>query len=151
MDVQVVVTGFGSFNGVAANPTQRIVGWLQQRYCVGSGDSAAHPAARSLRHGRIHSCTILKVSARAVNAYLIQQLEELKQRGLAACASSRGPEAACSQPTVVLLLHFGVDVQVRPYLARPARSRDGISRALGLRWYARTVPGFSIIGLSTPG
>jgi len=127
MSVSVIVTGFGSFHGVPSNPTQRIVGWLQQQY-VGDGPVAAAgvsgnggagrshpPAPRALRLAQVHSCTILKVSARAVNTYLTKQLEDLKQRGLVACAEGTG---SCHQPTVVLLLHFGVDVHVSVSLAQ---------------------------------
>jgi len=122
-DVQVIISGFGSFNGVPNNPTQRIVSWLQQQYGVAAAPapwaeasaaaSAVSPPPRTLRHGRIHSCTILKVSARAVNTYLVQQLEDLKQRSLAACSAGASRDGACcGQPSVVLLLHFGADIHV---------------------------------------
>ncbi|KAI8466138.1 MAG: hypothetical protein J3K34DRAFT_69742 [Monoraphidium minutum] len=136
--VEVVVTGFGSFAFVPSNPTSRIVGWLQEQYGVGAAGSASGsegscgdgdgacggaPPPRRLRHGRIHSCTVLKVSARAVNAYLTRQLEELKRRSADACADACGACAAgaCCGPPVVLLLHFGVDVH-RPWFNLETRA-----------------------------
>jgi hypothetical protein len=146
--VHVVITGFGSFHGVASNPTQRLVGWLQQQYAHGgavcpaqraesaSGARGARtPPPRALRRGAIHSCTVLKVSARAVGAYLTQQLDELKARGAAACAA-RAPGAACG-PTVILLLHFGVDVHVSAAGARRnllQRSAAGFAPRAPLFW-----------------
>lgn len=108
--VQVIVTGFGSFHGVPSNPTQRVVSWLQQQYVPGAAQTDA-AAPRQLRHGRIHRCTILKVSARAVNTYLTSQLEELKQLGIAACGGQQADVDGGEAP-VLLLLHFGVDVHV---------------------------------------
>ena len=113
--VEVVISGFGSFHNVPANPTARVVSWLQQQYGAGGPGAPHAPPPRALRHGRIHSCTILKASARAVNAYLVQQLEELKRRGVAACAA--GAAAAAGGPPVVLLLHFGADVHVSSFCA----------------------------------
>ena len=69
-----------------------------------------------------------EVSARAVNDYLTQQLEDLKQRGVAACAEG----GSCRQP-VVLLLHFGVDIRVRSVRRLPGRAPHAESREPRMR------------------
>lgn len=108
----MILSGFGSFAGVASNPSKHLVSYLEQQYAVGSaGADLSAPERRSLRNGRIVSCTILKASARAVNSYLVRQLEDLKQQGAALARSGSGSDGN-GQPTVVLLLHFGADVQV---------------------------------------
>lgn len=137
--VQVFVTGFGSFHGVPSNPTQRIVSWLHDQYVAG-GDQGAQ-ARRGLKHGHVARCTILKVSARAVNNYLKQQLEQLNRRSYSTygCARGCGPASACCSPAghgggncgsgssaheppaVVLLLHFGADVH-RPWFNLETRA-----------------------------
>jgi hypothetical protein len=135
--VQLVITGFGSFHGVASNPTQRLVGWLQEQYgCAAAAHGAAQsaPPPRALRSGHIHSCTVLKVSARAVGEYLTRQLEELKAAGAAACARAAGAPgaAAACAPTVVLLLHFGVDVHVS---APEGGGRVAVAAAGRVLWF----------------
>jgi hypothetical protein len=116
--VEVLISGFGSFHGVPSNPTSRLVGWLAGTGAGGGGGGGAGaddaPRPRALRHGRIASCTILKASARAVNEYLIRQLEDLKRRG-----------AQGGAPAVVLLLHFGADTAVS---ARAASARGAAAR-----------------------
>ncbi|KAI8462770.1 MAG: Gcd10p family-domain-containing protein [Monoraphidium minutum] len=131
--VHVIVTGFGEFDTVKDNPTARLVAWLAREYGAEGGNGAAAAAApggggapaaprRALRRGRVRSCTVLTVSARAVNEFLSRQLAELTAAAADACgaatarnasgAHAAAPAAGCAPP-VVLLLHFGVDVKRR--------------------------------------
>lgn len=109
-----IITGFGRFCGVAQNPTEQLVNWLQSKGC--------HTAAGqhdSQQHYCISSLDVLEVSADAVDSFMQKQQEMLVQQHASAPANGEGP-----QP--VVLLHFGVDTQVRV----AQRAAGG----LGLAW-----------------
>jgi hypothetical protein len=117
--IHVIITGFGPFDKVTSNPTERLVTWLRQQTDPASAPDASVATAtatplRRLRHARIASCTVLTVSARAVTEYLGQQLDELLRRGEAARAAraAAGGGGRVRGAPVVLLLHFGVDIKV---------------------------------------
>jgi hypothetical protein len=116
MPVHFVVTGFGEFHGVKRNPTQALVEWLHEKQAVRGGSITTHATASDAAHAadaaapaadeqleayHILSCTVLEVSATAVCKFLEQQAALLQS----ACS------AAGKQP--VVLLHLGVDTQVR--------------------------------------
>lgn len=111
-----IITGFGRFCGVAQNPTEQLVGWLQQRSCHTKAATAAptpefqqhqQPVSRSTPEQPycISSLDVLEVSADAVDQFMQKQQEAILQQAAAASSSAEGP-----QP--VVLLHFGVDTQV---------------------------------------
>lgn len=140
-----VVTGFGQFAGVTANPTQALVEWLhKEKLCPGVGTQAAQhstavqsprstPTSTKLEDGyKISSCTVLEVSADAVCQYLQQQATLLQE----ACSSSE------QQP--VVLLHLGVDTQVRLGVISSAVIWASHSRAIVRRenhvWHLHNQP-----------
>lgn len=113
-----IITGFGRFCGVSANPTEQLVNWLAQTSCQTPAPAATtaepqqelqsiSPAASELPYC-ISSLDVLEVSADAVDRFMQKQQQVILQH-TAASSSAEGP-----QP--VVLLHFGVDTQVS-YLA----------------------------------
>jgi hypothetical protein len=113
-----IITGFGKFCGVASNPTEQLVSWLQQRHCHTT--AAASPTVQTAlgQHETQHtdktepfqvycisSLDVLEVSAGAVDSFMQKQQQALLQQAAAVASSAEGP-----QP--VVLLHFGVDTQV---------------------------------------
>jgi hypothetical protein len=127
-----VITGFGKFCGVASNPTEQLVCWLQQRHC--HTKAAASPAVQTaLAHHEtqhtdkpdpgqaycISSLDVLEVSADAVDSFMHKQQQALLQQAAAVASSAEGP-----QP--VVLLHFGVDTQVCASRFLVRLSHDGV-------------------------
>jgi hypothetical protein len=110
-----IITGFGRFCGVAQNPTEQLVGWLQKRSCHTKAGTAPAPDNQQEEHSVnesllekpycISSLDVLEVSADAVDQFMQKQQEAILQQATAASSSAEGP-----QP--VVLLHFGVDTQV---------------------------------------
>lgn len=94
-----IITGFGRFCGVAQNPTEQLVAWL-------SGCNTATAAQQQEQQPYcISSLDVLEVSADAVDAFMQKQQHAI----LEAASSGTGTEG----PQPVVLLHFGVDTQVR--------------------------------------
>lgn len=119
-----IITGFGRFCGVAKNPTEQLVNWLQQRTChtktVATADTQQDPAISTApgeeqAHYCVSSLDVLEVSADAVDQFMEQQQKKLLQQ---AADSSEGP-----QP--VVLLHFGVDTQVSSRQGSNRQQTDG--------------------------
>lgn len=107
-----IITGFGRFCGVANNPTEQLVTWLQQRSChttAQAGQGEQQPYC-------ISSLDVLEVSADAVDAFMQQQQEVLIKH------ASLQPSPSVDGPQPVVLLHFGVDTQV------------GVGQAVVLAW-----------------
>jgi hypothetical protein len=141
-----VLTGFGEFCGVAHNPTQALVTWLQTRQQSqhGAPRAAAPHAAlpgtaanaqqqhassapgQAAADYSLQSLHVLEVSARAVDAFMRQQQAALLQQAVDSSAGGRG-----LQP--VVMLHLGVDTQVRVCCVW------GVGGACGLRMSAACV------------
>jgi hypothetical protein len=102
-----IITGFGRFCGVAQNPTEQLVTWLRQNACLASGSSNKATTAQQQEQQPycISSLDVLEVSADAVDAFMQKQQHAILQ----AASSGTGTEG----PQPVVLLHFGVDTQVR--------------------------------------
>lgn len=96
-----IVTGFGRFCGVAQNPTEQLVTWLAEKGC----NTAATAQEQEQQPYCISSLDVLEVSADAVDAFMQKQQHAILQ----AASSGTGTEG----PQPVVLLHFGVDTQVR--------------------------------------
>ncbi|QDZ20186.1 pyrrolidone-carboxylate peptidase [Chloropicon primus] len=84
-DVRFVVTGFGKFPGVPANPTEVLVNGLRE------DEEAA---------GKLASCEVLKVSARTVEDHLRVVHDTVL----------KDDDAAGGRRRVFVVVHFGVDV-----------------------------------------
>ena len=108
--VRFLVTGFGKFPGVPANPTEVLVNGLR-----GNGRASSHQdvdqeatnSGHQNHHGpNLVSCEVLKVSARTVEDHL-GELEVL-------VSSGGGGEAKAASSSYVVV-HFGVDVCARTF------------------------------------
>ena len=85
-----LVTGFGKFPGVPANPTEVLVNHISKNAASSSPHSSNY---------RVSSCSVLKVSARTVAEHIRQRVAE--EQG--------------DQQSAVVLVHFGVDVCARGF------------------------------------
>ena len=108
--VRFLVTGFGKFPGVPANPTEVLVNGLRGNRTSSPNqdvDQEATNSARKNHHGpNLVSCEVLKVSARTVEDHL-GELEVL-------VSSGGGGEAKAASSSYVVV-HFGVDVCARTF------------------------------------
>jgi hypothetical protein len=130
-----IITGFGRFCGVAQNPTEQLVGWLQQRSHTKAETAAPAADNQQEQHSInrampeqpycISSLDVLEVSADAVDHFMQKQQEAILQQATAASISTGGP-----QP--VVLLHFGVDTKVCDM------RRSGVHDRTGLSWAEAT-------------
>lgn len=100
-----IITGFGRFCGVAQNPTEQLVNWLQQRSCQTTTAAAAPAGKEEQQPYCISSLDVLEVSADAVDAFMQKQQQLLIQH-------ASQPPSSLDGPQPVVLLHFGVDTQV---------------------------------------
>lgn len=91
------VTGFGCFNGVARNPTEKLVTWIGRGMAAQAVPPPPHAAAHA--HAKVLGCTVLTVSAGDVQEWISQMLGE-------GALEHRMSEEAPGCPLV--LLHFGV-------------------------------------------
>ncbi len=95
--VRFFVTGFGTFPGVPANPTEVLVGALGEK---------GHAAQR------LEECSVLRVSAKAVQDHVAGlRARVLSTHGASASAS---PHDGQDGPLAVVV-HFGVDVCARSF------------------------------------
>lgn len=96
--MKFVITGFSSFPGVAANPTEVLVKWLGERV----GDNP-------IPNCSIEVCEVLEVTGKVV----VAKLDEFRAKlglstGKAAKTTTGSPEVSLSMPEV-MFVHFGVD------------------------------------------
>ena len=102
-----LVTGFGKFPGVPANPTEVLVNGLRGNRASSPNqeDQEATNSGQNQHGPNLVSCEVLKVSARTVEDHL-GELEVL--------VSSRGGGDAKAASSYVVV-HFGVDVCARTF------------------------------------
>jgi pyroglutamyl-peptidase len=100
--VHFLVTGFGKFPGVPANPTEVLVERLasggnnnQQQQQQQQGVKMNPPILKTKSNARLGSTSVLKVSAKTVCSHL-QELSELV--------------GGYSESDTIVVVHFGVDV-----------------------------------------
>lgn len=122
-----IITGFGRFCGVAQNPTQQLVTWLAENGCQSSTNKAPAVQQKEQQPYCISSLDVLEVSADAVDAFMQKQQHAILQ----AASSGTGTEG----PQPVVLLHFGVDTQVR----RSCLLWQGLSTRVTHVWSAQAV------------
>ena len=106
--VRFLVTGFGKFPGVPANPTEVLVNGLRGNRASSPNqeDQEATNSGQNQHGPNLVSCEVLKVSARTVEDHL-GELEVL--------VSSRGGGEAKAASSSYVVVHFGVDVCARTF------------------------------------
>lgn len=83
----LILTGFSSFPGVPANPTEVLADWVKEHYCPQNGCAD--------KGSLVDVCCVLRVAAKDVDQWLLTTAKELETTALGA---------------PVLFVHLGVDM-----------------------------------------
>ncbi|GLC65174.1 hypothetical protein PLESTF_000260100 [Pleodorina starrii] len=105
-----LVTGFSTFHGVDANPTERLAAWLKVNLEQGNPMLG--------QDFEVHDVSILNVAATDVDAYFAQLAHQLEQGAVQGISSGAAPAGAEGE---VLIGHFAAAAVAPPPLQPPSQ------------------------------